>query len=83
MSIGAFCHGIILASMSDHKMKWYLQGLRDKFNGVKFVPYSKRHQYIVRHKYGSGVDTAPIKRTTNFNRRLHIEVSVIEAPWCA
>jgi len=66
MSICAFYHGIIFASMPDHKMKWYLQDVRD--DGVRFVGYGERHQYIVHHKYGSGVDTAPAKKTTNFNR---------------
>lgn len=54
-------------SLPDHKMKWYLQNLRDKQSGVKRVRFRDRNRYIKRHKYGSGVDTAPPKRRYNFN----------------
>lgn len=54
-------------SLPDHKMKWYLQNLRDKQAGAKRVRFKDRNRYIKRHKYGSGVDTAPPKRRYNFN----------------
>lgn len=68
-SIGAFSRGITFTSLPDHKMKWYLQGLRDKLNGAQEVSYAKRQRYVVRNKMGTGVDTAPAARVTNFNRR--------------
>ncbi len=55
-------------SLPDHKMKWYLQGLSDKVKNAKQVPFSSRERYIVRHKYGTGVDTAAPKRSFNFNQ---------------
>ena len=54
-------------SLPDHKMKWYLQSLRDKQAGTKRVRFRDRNKYITRHKYGSGVDTTPPKRQFNFN----------------
>ncbi len=54
-------------SLPDHKMKWYLQSLSDKLKGAQAVRFKDRNRYITRHKYGSGVDTAPAKRTFNFN----------------
>lgn len=54
-------------SLPDHKMKWYLQSLRDKQDGVKRVRFRDRNRYITRHKYGSGVDTTLPKRQFNFN----------------
>ena len=54
-------------SLPDHKMKWYLQSLRDKQSGAKRVRFRDRNRYITRHKYGSGVDTTPPKRQFNFN----------------
>jgi hypothetical protein len=54
-------------SLPDHKMKWYLQSLRDKQAGAKRVRFRDRNRHITRHKYGSGVDTTPPKRQYNFN----------------
>lgn len=54
-------------SLPDHKMKWYLQGLSDKLAGAQPVRFRDRNKHITRHKYGSGVDTAPVKRKFNFN----------------
>lgn len=54
-------------SLPDHKIKWYLQSLRDKQAGTKRVRFRDRNKYITRHKYGSGVDTTPPKRQYNFN----------------
>jgi triacylglycerol lipase len=68
-SIGAFSRGITFTSLPDHKMKWYLQGIREKLKQSKAVPYSKRQRYVTRHKRGSGIDTAPAAKVTNFNRR--------------
>jgi len=68
-SIGAFSHGATFSSLPDHKMKWYLQGLRDKLKTAEAVPYGKRQQYVKRHRMGTGVDTAPAKKVTNFSRR--------------
>jgi triacylglycerol lipase len=68
-SIGAFSRGVTFTSLPDHKMKWYLQGLRDKLKQSKRVPYNKRQRYVTRHKRGSGIDTAPAAKKTNFNRR--------------
>lgn len=54
-------------SLPDHKMKWYLQSLRDKQAGTKRVRFRDRNRHITRHKYGSGVDTRPPRRQYNFN----------------
>ncbi|WP_108881112.1 lipase family protein [Anderseniella sp. Alg231-50] len=54
-------------SLPDHKMKWYLQSLRDKQDGTRRVRFRDRNRHITRHKYGSGVDTALPKRQYNFN----------------
>jgi hypothetical protein len=54
-------------SLPDHKMKWYLQSLRDKRQDAKRVSFKDRNKYITRHKYGSGVDTVLPKREYNFN----------------
>ena len=54
-------------SLPDHKMKWYLQSLRDKQAGAKRVRFRDRNRYITRHKYGSGMDTTRPKRQFNFN----------------
>lgn len=54
-------------SLPDHKMKWYLQSLRDKLDGAQPVRFKDRNKHITRHKYGTGVDTAPVKRSYNFN----------------
>lgn len=54
-------------SLPDHKIKWYLQSLRDKQNGAKPVSFKNRNRHITRHKYGSGVDTTPAKPQFNFN----------------
>ena len=68
-SIGAFSRGITFTSLPDHKMKWYLQGLRDKLRTAQAVPYNKRQQYVKRHRLGTGIDTVPAPKATNFNRR--------------
>jgi len=68
-SIGAFSQGITFTSLPDHKMKWYLQSLRDKLDGASLVPYNKRQRYVQRHKLGTGIDTGRVQRQTNFNRR--------------
>jgi hypothetical protein len=68
-SIGAFSRGITFSSLPDHKIKWYLQGLRDKLQQARAVRYDDRQRFIKRHKAGSGVDTAPATKVTNFNRR--------------
>ncbi len=67
-SQGSFSKFLTQVSLPDHKMKWYLQGLRDKLNGAKEVSFKDRNKYIVRHKYGTGVETAPTKKKFNFNR---------------
>jgi len=54
-------------SIPDHEIKWYLQGLEDKLNGSTEVSFKDRNKYIVRHKYGTGTDTAPVKYQFNFN----------------
>ena len=56
-------------SIPDHKIKWYLQNLRDKLKGAKRVSIEDRNKYIVRHKYGSGVDTTLPKHQYNFNKK--------------
>ena len=66
-SQGSFGRFLTQVSLPDHKMKWYLQGLRDKLNGAKEVSFKDRNKYIVRHKYGTGVETAPTKKKFNFN----------------
>jgi hypothetical protein len=66
-SQGSFSKFLTQISLPDHKMKWYLQGLRDKLNGAKEVSFKDRNKYIVRHKYGTGVETAPTKKKFNFN----------------
>ncbi|MEE4236519.1 MAG: lipase family protein [Anderseniella sp.] len=66
-SQGSFSKFLTQVSLPDHKMKWYLQGLRDKLNGAKEVSFKDRNKYIVRHKYGTGVETAPAKYKSNFN----------------
>lgn len=68
-SIGAFSRGITFSSLPDHKMKWYLQGLRDKLKQAQAVPYDNRQRFVKRHKMGSGIDTAPAAKATNFNLR--------------
>jgi hypothetical protein len=66
-SQGSFSKFLTQISLPDHKMKWYLQGLRDKLKGAKQVSFKDRNKYIVRHKYGTGVETAPTKKKFNFN----------------
>ncbi len=66
-SQGSFRRLLTQVSLPDHKMKWYLQGLHDKLNGAKQVSFKDRNKYIVRHKYGTGVETAPTKKKFNFN----------------
>lgn len=68
-SIGAFSRGITFSSLPDHKMKWYLQGLRDKLQQAQAVPYDNRQRFVKRHKMGKGVGTEPVAKATNFNRR--------------
>ena len=68
-SVGAFSRGITFTSLPDHKMKWYIQGLRDKLDSAILVPYDKRHRYVTRHKLGTGVETSQARKKTNFNRR--------------
>ena len=68
-SIGAFSRGITFSSLPDHKMKWYLQSLSDKVRSAEPVPYGKRQQFVKRHRMGTGVDTAPARKVSNFNRR--------------
>ena len=41
--------------------------VRDKLNGAKQVSFKDRNKYIVRHKSGTGVETAPTKKRFNFN----------------
>jgi triacylglycerol lipase len=67
VSQGSFDKFMTQISLPDHKIKWYLQNLRDKLKGTKRVSFKDREKYIVRHKYGSGVDTAPVKHQFNFN----------------
>jgi len=66
---GSFSKFMTQISLPDHKMKWYLQSLRDKLKGAKRVSFKDRNKYIVRHKYGSGVDTALPKHQYNFNKK--------------
>ncbi len=66
-SQGSFGKWLTQASLPDHKMKWYLQGLRDKLNGAKEVRFKDRNKYIVRHKYGTGVETTRPEKKYNFN----------------
>jgi hypothetical protein len=66
-SQGSFSKLLTQISLPDHKMKWYLQGLRDKLKGAKQVSFKDRNKYIVRHKYGTGVETAPVQKKYNFN----------------
>lgn len=66
-SEGSFSKFLTQISVPDHKIKWYLQSLRDKLKGATRVNFKDRNKYIVRHKYGSGVDTALPKRQYNFN----------------
>lgn len=67
VSQGSFSKFLTQVSLPDHKMKWYLQGLQDKLNGAKEVSFKDRNKYIVRHKYGTGVETAPTRKQFNFN----------------
>ena len=55
-------------SVPDHKMKWYLQGLKDKLDRAVRVSPRDREKHIVRHKAGRGMDTAPVQKQFNFNR---------------
>ena len=66
-SQGSFNNWLVQISVPDHKMKWYLQRLKDKLDGSTEVSFEDRNKYVVRHKYGSGTDTAPVKRQYNFN----------------
>ncbi len=63
LSEGSFSKFLTQISLPDHKIKWYLQNLRDKLKGAKRVSFKDRNKYIVRHKYGSGVDTSLPKHT--------------------
>jgi hypothetical protein len=56
-------------SVPDHKMKWYLQGLKDKIDHATPVAVKDRNKYIVRHKMGVGVETAPTQKKFNFNQK--------------
>ena len=66
---GSFAKFMTQISLPDHKIKWYLQNLRDKLKGAKRVSIEDRNKYIVRHKYGSGVDTTLPKHQYNFNKK--------------
>ena len=54
-------------SVPDHKMKWYLNGLKEKFSGAKQVKIEDRNKYIIRHQAGKQKGV-PIKRKSNFNK---------------
>jgi hypothetical protein len=56
-------------SVPDHKMKWYLQGLKDKLDKAVRIDPRDREKHIVRHKAGTGVETAPARKQFNFNRQ--------------
>jgi hypothetical protein len=56
-------------SIPDHRMKWYLKGLREKMKDARRVRFGDRNKFIIRHKAGSGVDTGPATKTFNFNQR--------------
>ncbi len=63
----SFTKWLTQISIPDHEIKWYLQGLEDKLNGSREVSFKNRNKYIVRHKYGTGTDTAPVRYQFNFN----------------
>ncbi len=68
-SVGAFRSRATESSVPDHAMKWYLQGLKDKLNGVTRIRYADRHRYVIRRKRGAGVDTEKVEKKSNFNTR--------------
>ena len=41
-------------SLPDHRMRWYLKGLRDKLERAREVPISERNRFIFRHRRGLG-----------------------------
>lgn len=65
---GSFGRFWTLISVTDHKMKWYLQSLKDKRKGAKRVSFEDRNKYIVRHRRAHGAETEPPKYKYNFNR---------------
>jgi triacylglycerol lipase len=65
-SFGKFLN---LISVTDHKIKWYLQSLKDKRKGAKQVSFKDRNKYIVRHRGAHGVETEPAKYKYNFNQK--------------
>lgn len=67
-SQGSLKRHLIRISVPDHKMKWYLQGLKDKLGHAIRIDPRDREKHIVRHKAGTGVDTAPVQKHFNFNR---------------
>jgi hypothetical protein len=69
ISQGSMGRFLTQVSVPDHKMKWYLQGLRDKLKNARRVSLKDRNRYILRHKYGRGVDTVRPEMKYNFNRR--------------
>lgn len=68
-SVRSFRRMLGQASIPDHRMRWYLQSLRDKLDGSTRVRFSDRNRFIVRHRTGTGADTEPTNRTFNFNHR--------------
>ena len=67
-SQGSLGKYLMRISVPDHKMKWYLQGLRDKLDNAVRLDPRDREKHIVRNKAGTGVETAPTKKHFNFNR---------------
>ena len=56
-------------SLPDHRMRWYLKGLRDKLDGATRVPITERNKYIFRHRRGhGGQDDGGAVTRYNFNR---------------
>ena len=68
-SVRSFRRMLGQASIPDHRMRWYLQGLRDKLEIATPVRFADRNKFIVRHTMGTGLDTEPTNRTFNFNQR--------------
>jgi triacylglycerol lipase len=69
LSQGSIRRYLTLISATDHKIKWYLQSLKDKRKGAKRVSLKNRNKYIVRHRGGRGIETEPPRYKYNFNQK--------------
>lgn len=63
-SLDQFADDLLVMSIPDHKIAWYLANIESKLKSAQRVSYKDRQKYVVRHKRGPQ-ETVKVK--TNFN----------------